>query len=217
MFNFFRRLQWKLTLSYTAVTIGTILVLGALVAGVALYTESQVTTRVYDSFYWSKTAFQDNIPYLVKDRAELQKWLERIQKKGFAWTDFQSYTVRESLDYANALVESTEPIYVLDTDLNLIAAAPLDRPTDIGKPFKARRADGLWMESIIEAALVGDKNYTAQSYTLPDGSYVVAFPLRKTDANPVAAIVLYTLKPVAFATPTNLSIYTTFFIILAFI
>lgn len=217
MFKFFRRLQWKLTLSYTVVTIGTILVLAALVAGIALYTESQVSSRVYDSFYWSKTAFQDNIPYLVNDRAELQKWLERIQKKGFAWTDFQSYTVRESLDYANTLVERTDPIYVLDPDLNLIAAAPLDRPSDIGKPFKARRANGLGLESILDAALMGDKNYTAQSYTLPDGSYVAALPLRKTDDDPVVAIVIYTLKPIAFATPTNLSIYTTFFIILSFI
>ncbi|HET9910991.1 MAG TPA: sensor histidine kinase [Anaerolineales bacterium] len=215
MFKFFQRLQWKLTLSYTTVTIATIMVLAVLVAGIALYTESRVSSRVFDSFYWSKTAFQDNIPYLVNDHQELQTWLNRIQAQGFAWTDFQSYTVRESLDYANTLVEGREPIYVLDPKLNLIAAAPLDHPSDIGKPFKAHRPNGLGLESILEAALVGDKNYTAQSYTLPDGRYVVAFPLRKTDDDPVVAIVIYTLKPIAFATPTNLSIYTTFFIVIS--
>src|SRR5512141_996253 len=114
MFKFFQRLQWKLTLSYTIVTIGTIMVLAALVAGIALYAESQVSTRVFDSFYWSKTAFQDNIPYLVNNPEELQTWLNRVQAQGFTWTDFQSYTVRESLDYANTLVKGTQSIYVLD-------------------------------------------------------------------------------------------------------
>jgi NarL family two-component system sensor histidine kinase LiaS len=73
------------------------------------------------------------------------------------------------------------------------------------------------MESILEAALVGDKNYYAQSITQPDGNHIVAFPLRKTDNDPVVAIVVYTLKPVAFATPTNLSVYTTFFAIISII
>ncbi|MFZ5878168.1 MAG: HAMP domain-containing sensor histidine kinase [Chloroflexota bacterium] len=217
MLNHFRRLQWKLTLSYAVVTVGTVMVLAALLVGIAMYTENQVTTRVFDSFYWSKTAFQDNIPYLVNDPVELQRWVERVQRNGFAWTDFQSYTVRESLDYANTLVTGTQSIYVLDPDLTLIAAAPLNDPKSIGKPFKARRPNGLGLESILEAALVGDKNYTAQSYTLPDGTYIVAFPLRKTDADPVVAIIVYTLKPIQFATPTNLSIYTTFFIVITLI
>ncbi len=217
MFNFFRRLQWKLTLSYTIVTVGTVIVLAVLLVGIAIYTESQAAARVYDSFYWSKTAFQDNIPYLIKDPSELQTWLERVQKQGFAWTDFQSYTVRGSLDYANTLVKSSQPIYVLDRHLNLIAAAPLNDPSEIGKPFKARRPNGLGLESILDAALVGDKNYTAQSYTLPGGNYIVAFPLRKTDNDPIVAIVVYTLKPIQFAAPVNLSVYTTFFVVISVI
>lgn len=215
--NYFRRLQWKLTLSYAVVTVGTVVVLAALLVGIAMYTENQVTTRVFDSFYWSKTAFQDNIPYLIEEPGELQPWLERVQEQGFAWTDFQSYTVRESLDYANTLVTGTQSIYVLDPDLTLIAAAPLTDPKAIGKPFKTRRPNGLGLESILDAALVGDKNYTAQSYTLPDGTYIVAFPLRQTDADPIVAIIVYTLKPIQFATPTNLSIYTTFFIVITLI
>src|SRR6266542_1792700 len=214
MFKFFQRLQWKLTLPYAIVTAGSVIVLSALLAGIALYVESDVHSRVFDSFYWSKTAFQDNVPFLVDNASALQMWLERVQSEGFAWTDYQSYTVRESLDYANTLVTSTQPIYLLDPELNLLAVAPLENPSGIGKPFRARRPNGLGLESILDAALVGDKNYTAQSYTLPDGSYVVAFPLRKTDDDPVVAIVVYTLKPVAFATPTNLSLYTTFFVLI---
>ncbi|HEX9388532.1 MAG TPA: sensor histidine kinase, partial [Anaerolineales bacterium] len=50
-----------------------------------------------------------------------------------------------------------------------------------------------------------------------NGNHIVAFPLRKTDNDPVVAIVVYTLRPVAFATPTNLSLYTTFFVIISII
>jgi len=216
MSKFFQRLQWKLTLSYAVVTVGTVIVLAALIVGIALYTESQANTRVFNSFYWSKTAFQDNIPFLLDDPKTLQSWLEKVQAEGFTWNDFQSYTDSESLDYANTLVEGSEPIYILDPDLNLITAAPLDDPSAIGKPFKSR-VNGFGVESILEAALVGDKNYYAQSFTQPNGNHIVAFPLRKTDNDPVVAIVVYTLRPVAFATPTNLSLYTTFFVIISII
>ena len=114
-------------------------------------------------------------------------------------------------------MEGSEPIYILDPDLNLIAAAPLDDPSTIGKPFKSRVYNGFGVESVLEAALVGDKNYYAQSFTQPNGNHIVAFPLRKADNDPVVAIVVYTLKPVAFATPTNLSLYTTFFVIISII
>ncbi len=159
MFNFFRRLQWKLTLSYAVVTAGTVIVLTMLLISIAVYFESQNNSRTYDSFYWSKTAFQDNIPYLLDDQQALQTWLERVQKQGFNWNDFQSNTVRETLDYANTLITEDQPIYVLDPDLNLIAASPLENPNMIGKPFKARSVIGFSMETIIYAALIGDKNY----------------------------------------------------------
>src|SRR5215208_2499363 len=215
MIKFFQRLQWKLTLSYAVVTAGTVLVLAALIVGVATFTQNQANSRVFNSFYWSKTAFQDNVPFLINDRESLQNWLDKVQANGFTWNDFQSYTDTQSLSYANTLVEGTQPIYVLDPTLKLIAAAPLDDPTVIGKPFKSRPANGPGLESILEAAQAGNKDYIAQSFTQPDGSYVVAFPLRKTDNDPVVAIVVYTLKPVAFATPPNLALYTTFFVIIS--
>lgn len=218
MFKFFQRLQWKLTLSYAIVTFGTVIVLAALSVGIAIYTENKVQARVFNSFYWSKTAFQDNVPYLVNDKAALQKWVERIQMQGFTLTDFQSYTVSETLPYANTLVAGSQPIYILDPKLNLIAAAPLTDPAAFGKPFKTHLENGIGLESIIDAALVGDKNYTAQSFTLPDGSYIVAFPLRKSDDDPLAAIVIYTLKPLVFATPSgHIYTYTTFFLVVLLI
>jgi NarL family two-component system sensor histidine kinase LiaS len=216
MFKFFRRLQWKLTLSYAVVTAGTVIVLTVLFIGIAAYFETQNSTRTFDSFYWSKTAFQDNIPYLIDEPQALQAWVERVQQRGFVWKDFQSATVRESLDYANTLVERTQPVYVLDPELNLVAAAPLEDSEQIGKPFEPRAISGLAMESIIDAALVGDKNYYAQSTAYPDGTRLVAFPLRKSDNEPIDAIVIYRIRPVTFATPTNLELYWSFFLLMMF-
>ena len=214
--SFFRRLQWKLTLSYVVVTIGTVAVLTVLLIGIALYAENLSNTRTFDSFYWSKTAFQDNIPYMLDDPDVLQAWLERVHEEGFQWTDFQSYTVRESLDYANTFKKGT-PIYVLDTDLNVIAAAPPVSANLIGKPFQSRAINGFGLETIFDEALKGYKNYHAQSLIQPDGSYISAFPLRENDNDPVAAIVVYQLQPIAFATPTNLGIYRSFFFVTMFI
>jgi len=214
MFNFFRRIQWKLSLSYAFVSAGTVVVLTVFLIAVAAFFEAQNNSRTHDSFYWSKTAFQDNIPYLLDDRQAMQKWLERVQRSGFEWNDFQSYTVRETLDYANTLVTRTQPIYVLDAELNLIAAAPLDDSALIGKPFKPRSISGVAMESVLDAALVGDKNYYAQSMLYPDGTRLAAFPLRKSETEPVVAIVVYRIKPVVFATPSNLYLYQTFFIVM---
>src|SRR5215208_7071546 len=105
MIKFFQRLQWKLTLSYAVVTAGTVIVLAALIVGVATFTQNQANSRVFNSFYWTKTAFQDNVPFLINDRESLQNWLDKVQAKGFTWNDFQSYTDTQSLGYANTLVE----------------------------------------------------------------------------------------------------------------
>jgi two-component system, NarL family, sensor histidine kinase LiaS len=217
IFSIFRRLQWKLTISYAFVTAATVILLAIFLVGLAIYAESQNNTRTYDSFYWSKTVFQDNIPYLLDDPAALQTWLDRVRESGFTWQDFKGYTVRESLDYAGSVLNT--PIYVLDLDLNLIASSPAADPALVGKPFLPTTHFTVDIQPIVEAALVGDKNYYAQSILASGDSYTAAFPLRKgegfpfsplSDSDPVVAIVIYQLKPINFATQTNLEIYSLF-------
>ncbi len=206
--SFFRKIQWKLTISYALVTAGTVMVLAAVMVGIALFVESRVTSRTFDSFYWSKTGFQDNIPYLLDDQDALQSWLDRVQAHGFLTKDFTSTTLRETLDYANTLIIKTSPIFVLDTDLNLIAASPNQEDSTIEDAFDVNSKA---MQEILGQALEGHKIYDWQSIPKADGSFVAAFPLRKSDEEPIDAIVVYMIKPMAFATPTNLTLYTTFF------
>jgi NarL family two-component system sensor histidine kinase LiaS len=87
----------------------------------------------------------------------------------------------------------------------------------VGKPFPTRIVNGLNVAAILEAAQAGDKNYYAQSLSQPNGSRIVAFPLRKSDDDPVVAIVVYQLQPIGFATPTNLEVYSTFFTVITLI
>ena len=213
--NYFRRLQWKLTVSYALVTAGTVIVLTVLLIGIAVYFEMQNNSRTHDSFFWSKTGFQDNVPYLLDDPNALQTWLDRIRRSGFEQSDFQSYTVRETLDYANTFVKGSS-VYVLDPDLNLIASAPAADKSRVGKPFESRSAYGVGIEAALEAAQTGSKIYSTQSILQSDGSYIVAFPLRESDDKPVVAIVVYKVKPVVFATPSNLYLYQTFFLVTMF-
>lgn len=210
MLNFFRRIQWKLTLSYALVTAGTVIFIAVLLVGLASYLELTNTNNTFDSMFWSKTAFQDNIPFLLDDPEGLQEWLNRVQKEGFVANDFQSNTVRTTLEYANTLI-SSEPIYVLDTNLKIIAVAP-EIPALLGQTFD-RSITGASLESNIEAAQTGDKNYYAQSTGYPDGSYISIFPLRRSDDEPVVAYVVYHLQPPTRFTPANLDIYMTFLLV----
>lgn len=213
-FAFFSRLQWRLTISYAAVTAGTVIVLTGIFVTIAILADNLTTDRTYEGFYWSKTGFQDNIPFLTSDPATLQAWVDRVRVGGFDQNDFQTPVIAKNLDDANTLVRGA-PIYVLDPDLNVIATSPLTDPTIIGEPFNGRAALGFGVESVLEAAQAGDKRYYSQSTLQPDGSYIVAFPLRATDDDPVVAIAIYRVKPLAIAAPTNLSLYTNFFILVA--
>lgn len=215
-FAFFGRLQWRLTISYAIVTAGTVMVLAAVFVAIALTTDSVTTDRTFQSFYWSKTAFQDNVPFLLDDPAALQAWVERVRTEGFAWTDFQSSVETGSLSSANTLVDGA-PIFVLGPELGLLAAAPAVAPAALGRPFDARELLGFGLESILAEAQVGDKRYNAQSALQADGSYIVAFPLRATEEDPVVAIVIYRVRPSVFATPTNLGLYSAFFVVVALI
>jgi NarL family two-component system sensor histidine kinase LiaS len=212
--SFFQRLQWKLTLSYAVVTAGTVVVLAGLLVGLVIYIDSRVPEGIYSSFYWSKTAFQDNIPYLLDNPKALQTWLNRVQAEGFVESDFKGYTVRETMSHARTLLTGV-PIFVLDQDLNIIAAAPLDDRRIIGQPYEEYAPAGYEIANMKDAMLAGDKNYYAQSYRRADGSYLAAFPLRKSDNEPVSAYVVYQAKPYPSYIPENLDIYWTFFIVTA--
>jgi len=180
MFRFFRRLQWKLALSYALVTAGTVIVVAALLVLAAIYLETQSADNLNSSYFWTKTGFQDNIPFLLKDRKALQEWLERVQAEGFTRSDFTSYTVRETMSHAKTLITG-EPIFVLDPELNILAAAPLKDPNIIGKPYEKHAPKGYEITTIVYAVIGSDKNYFGQSLLRPDGTYLAAFPLRKSD------------------------------------
>lgn len=205
--SFFRRLQWKITLSYALVTAGTVIVLAGMLVAAALLVDTTSTNTTYESIFWSKTGFQDNIPYLLDDRLALQAWLDDVQQTGFDTADFQTNMNEHSLTYANTLITGA-PIYVLDSDLKILASTPEDAAL-VGKRFD-RSISGVGLESILNAAQTGDKNYYAQSVGYPDGSYIGAFPLRKTEDDPVEAIVVYHFSPPTVVTPANLDTYMTF-------
>jgi signal transduction histidine kinase len=214
--NFFRRLQWKLTLSYAVVTAGTVIILAALLVAAAIFLESQGGNNLQSSYFWTKTGFQDNIPFLLDNPKALQAWLDRVRADGFIADDFKSDTVRETMFHARTLLTGA-PIFVLDPDLDIIAASPpVDRGL-LGQPYEEHAPAGYEIMKMVDSMLTGDKNYFSQSHLRPDGSYLAAFPLRKSDNDPVSAYVIYQARPYPSYLPANLEIYWTFFIVTALV
>ncbi len=195
-------------MSYVAVTVGTVMVLGALMVGISVMFENGISSRVQKSVDWSGSAFEDNIPYLMGDPAALQAWLARVQADGFTADDLNLHNVGESLGYANTLVTRTKPIFVLDPALNLIAAAPLNNSAVMGRPVQVNSEQDTGYENLLNSKTLGEG---ISIHDLNDGSYVVSHLL--TDQNGVVvAIVIYTIKPVAFALPANFSYYMILFV-----
>lgn len=212
MFKFLKKLQWQLALSYAVVTVATVVVLVIFFAGMSLIFNNSATNALFNSYYWSKTGFQDNVPLLVNDVDGLQKWLEKIHQDGFNKSDLPSADYESEIRHANTLVRLNSPIYILDANLNVLAAVPQLPEIYRNQPFQAAQMMGSGMsEEILTAARKGDKNYRAQSQRQDDGSYIVAFPLRKTDDDPVSAIAVYRMKPLVSRLPSDFSRYTEFF------
>jgi hypothetical protein len=130
---------------------------------------------------------------------ELQKWLERIQRRaspgGFNPTRSVNRWIMLILSWKARNLLRSRP------DLNLMRRA-LDHPADIGKPFKARREHLDWDPS--SRPLVGDKLLLKVTLCR---TAVMSLPSRSAKrCNPVVAIVIYTLS-LWPCPPTNLSLY----------
>lgn len=212
--RFFRSLQWRLTSSYVLVTFATFAVIAALVTLLVITVEGASRSDIQGTFFWSKTAFQDNVPFLLDNPAQLQQFLDRTRNEGFISSDFKSYTIGESLAFANTVRGGEAPIFVLSPDLKLIASSPAAAPSALGKPVDFTSVLGWDISRILEEAQTGSKSYNLQSIQLTGGRYMVAFPLRETDEAPVSAIIIYALKPLPFSTPESLSNYAMYYLVI---
>jgi NarL family two-component system sensor histidine kinase LiaS len=167
----YQQLRWKLTLSYTAVTVAALLVvelvlLGAL--GILLmvllnsgYLPAQLIEAASGSYAPALRFYLDQTP---PDQEGISLWLERV---GVA----SSANIPLSFD-------ATDEMLVVGRDGTLLAARPADLLGDdqIGRPLDAAAIPGL--ANTLKAALAGDENaehlYTRDQAT---DNFVMAVPI----------------------------------------
>jgi NarL family two-component system sensor histidine kinase LiaS len=167
----FRRLGWKLTLSYTLVTVATLLVVEAVVLGLTwflTYSSSLIPQQV--STILEAYAAPDLQPLLSgePDREALQAWLERFYSEGVEVTPGQRLLVSA---YAGA---SGSEAAILDAEGRLLASLPagVGTPGELFVPESAGR-----VPEVLTDALAGEERATGYQ-RVGENRYVMAVPVR---------------------------------------
>ena len=170
LLNRFRRLRWKLTLSYTGVTVATLLAMelvlyGLWIGGLAFLINSgilpaQLVESTVVDYAWELQ------PYLITsppDYASVAHWLDRI-RPGPGSIGFN--------------IDETDGLLVVGHEGLLLATSPSDflASVAIGQPFDPRAIPGL--AEPLRAALAGEED-TERLYTIvrPDNQLVMAAPI----------------------------------------
>ena len=196
----FRRLQWKLTLSYTLVTVGTILVLELILFGGLIY--------LFASNLLSEIALQamrDNIApqaqkYLEQtppDLEGLQLFMDSMSGKQ---TNIRLRGESEpeiTLFMSDLLIidEESAFIVVLDPDLNILAQTPkMDVTAVPGQPFQLEELSG--GQDVITNAMMGIQDSEVLNSRLPNGQNLMAVPIEAQNGEVLGAVILFFTLPI---------------------
>jgi len=167
----FRQLRWKLTLSYTAVTLGALLTMEFVLLGVVGFGLIGLINSGFLPAQLIEAASADYVPVLryylsqtPPDQEGIAIWLERV---GAA----SSVTIPLSF-------EATDEMLVVGIDGKLLGVKPLDLlgSVSIGEPLDSKAITGI--AGPLEAALSGIDD-AERLYTLveSEGKVIIALPI----------------------------------------
>jgi NarL family two-component system sensor histidine kinase LiaS len=184
--NLFRGLGWKLTLSYTLVTVAALLVveITILVAGLIFVQHSDVLPRV-GSRVIAASAVQ-LAPYLDEtppDINGIESWLLDAAANGFRVTTEQGGTI----EYTPGPFSGTDALQVLDKGLNLLARFPPGDSSSLGKPLDFAGTPGL--AEIVGLASNGIGDYTLLYRLTPQNLLLVAAPIQDQEHRTLGVLV----------------------------
>ncbi len=190
LFTPFRRLSWKLTLSYTLVTVGALLVTEAL-ALVLLQVfvfGGDLIPRTIAQVFVAEAAPQVR-PFLDRpepDLAGLNTWLQDVAINGVRTGGGQGGRVQMSPGTFSAGGEDGY-LMVLDGEQRVLAALPRDADLPAGQPVDAARFTGL--AQLLPLAMAGEQRVESLYVHSPDGTFVVAAPVRAADGHVAGVLV----------------------------
>lgn len=188
-----RRLQWKLTLSYTLVTVAALLILELILIGVFLVFLNSGTVPLL-----AAQSFRDDVaprlgPYLAEDPPNVEGLRDELYFfAGESGVHGGEGNFRVGEDNANVSFTPDEGyLFVVDTERNLLASAPGLDEYPAGETFEAGEIPGA--EPLISAALDGEERAGELSVRTEEGRYISVAPI-KSEGGEVVGVVAGTFR-----------------------
>jgi len=187
--RYFQGLHWKLTLSYTLVTVAAlVIVLVVTAAGMwFVFTNSDLATIALLSVTRSFIA-SSALPYLESSQPDIQglvDWLEAAS--GPEGLSFRS-PIYTNIEVTIGGPGSDLALLVLDRHLEYLSGAP-DLSTEAAKRILAES------EPLLAAALVGEVEPERITYISPDRSLTLAVPVTGENGEHLGVVVLRLANP----------------------
>lgn len=172
-----RRLQWKLTLSYTLVTVAALLILELILIGVVLVFLNSGTVPLL-----AAQSFRDDVaprlePYFAGDSPDEEGLRDELYFfAGESGVRGGEGDLRVGEENANVSFTPDEGyLFVIDAERNLLASAPDLDEYPVGETFEAGDLPGA--APLIEAALDGEESASELSVRTGEGRYVSVAPI----------------------------------------
>src|SRR5258708_11496297 len=166
--SLFRRLQWKLTLSYTFITVATLLVLELIIILVSFELTAANLPQIEIDALQRRTP--ELVPYLLTtppDRSAAMRWLAQTGQI-ISQTDISQFPHIAFTVSANGLMA------IVDR-LDRVVAAQGDGAPGGGLSLAAYLpAAG---QAVLQAALAGQTGYRPLTAQTPDGILIPAYPV----------------------------------------
>lgn len=172
-----RKLQWKLTLSYTLVTVAALLILELIVIGVVLVflNSGSVPLLVAQSF---RDDFAPRLePYFSGDSVDEEGLRDELYFfAGESGIQGGEGDFRTGEDGASLSFTPEEGyLFVLDAERRLLASAPDLDEYPVGETFEGREIPGT--APLIDAALAGEESASELSARTDEGRYISVAPI----------------------------------------
>jgi NarL family two-component system sensor histidine kinase LiaS len=180
--QFFRRLQWKLTFSYSAVTVGTLLII-VLILGYLLFSTVLVPLEILNTVLSPKAWIQvvsQNIPpewrYILSQKPVDTVLLSMLlQDDELQITFFDLFQIGDLQVRVRTTGQGS--VFMLDPKGNLLGSSNNSLVSDnlIGKPFRLELLPDL--EDVLESALTGEVDADRLFVSIePNESFYFAVP-----------------------------------------
>lgn len=192
-FGPFRRLQWRLTLSYTLVTVAALVIVELAVVGLLLlilnsdFLAQEIVGALKDDLAPRASLYLESTP---PDVEGLNRWLQLVVDDSVAVSQegrriTQGFSVKFDQNYQ---------VFVIDNEGMLLAQVSQGHDPDaLGSQFDSSSIPGL--AAILMAAQAGVEAIDQLYVTTPEGSLVMALPIKNLSGDILGTLIATMLIP----------------------